>query len=76
MGRGKSQTLEATLVGSQVSDTGCTGGSRGRKNSNLVKPRALSSGRREKPLCVGGGGEVLRAGVKGKGQRLLPRTAG
>lgn len=47
MGRGEeSRPLEATLVGSQVSDTGCTGGSRGRKNSNLVKPRALSSGRR------------------------------
>lgn len=55
MGRGEeSRPLEVTLVGSQVSDTGCTGESCDRKKSNLVRGRALSSWEEEKPLFVGG----------------------
>lgn len=54
MGRGEEfRPLEVTLVGSQVSDTGCAGGSHGRK-SNLVKRRALSPQEEGQPLFVGG----------------------
>lgn len=54
MGEGEeeSRPLEATLVGSQVSDLPAVQGDHVAGRTATVKPRALSSGRRNH--CVGG----------------------